>query len=227
MEERMIKRTSYVAILVVVAMSALPVYAGHVPSSVASRGKNILQRCGTATNIVFTNLTGPLHHKYNNTVGYFVDGSNFFNQVLAQGFTGNGGVFGDVIMPMGVYTNSGGENNPGILNVYLESDNGGVPGSLIEGPLTRCQGVSNFNDGLGGNFVEFDCTSCSTVLTSGTAYWIVAQEAQSDVQTTWDEVRGVTDSSSPFAFNQTGNAFGDWIIVGTGSPRSAYEVDSF
>src|SRR5262249_22932343 len=172
----MSKRMSYVVILVL-AMCALPLYAQRVPSGVNGANGRILKRCGTGTNIVFTNVTGPLHHKYNNTTGYFVDGSTFFNQVLGQGFTPSSSVtFSDVIMPMGVYTLGGGENNAGTINVYLESDAGGLPGSIIEGPLTRCQGISNFNDGLGGNFVEFDCTSCTTVLNAGTMYWIVAQQ---------------------------------------------------
>jgi hypothetical protein len=128
---------------------------------------------------------------------------------------------------MGVYTDGGGQNNAGTVNVYLESDAGGVPGAILEGPLTRCQGISNFNDGLGGNFVEFDCVSCTTVLQAGTPYWIVATQTNASVQLTWDEVRGITDFSSPFAFNQTGNPSGDWTAVPVGYPRSAYTVDSF
>ena len=188
--------------------------------------KNIQFCAGKGSTLVYTNLTGPLHHKYNNTVGYFVDGSNFFNQVLAVGFTPTSTLtFADAYMPMGVYTNTGGQNNSGTLNIYLESDSGGAPGSIIEGPLTACNGISNFNDGLGGNFVEFNCTSCTSTLQAGTQYWIVAQEATATVETTWDEVRGVTDTSSPFDFNQSGSATGPWLVVGTGSSRPAYEVD--
>lgn len=223
----MIKRISFVAALMV-ALVALPTYAQKAPSAAHGRVRDSLRRCGSGVNIVFTNLVGPNHHKYNPFTGYFVDGSNFFNQVLAHGFTPTSTVtFSDVIMPMGVYTDGGGQNNAGTVNVYLESDAGGVPGTILEGPLTRCQGISNFNDGLGGNFVEFDCVSCTTSLQAGTMYWIVAQQTNTNVQLTWDEVRGISDASSPFAFNQTGNASGDWIAVPTGYPRSAYTVDSF
>jgi hypothetical protein len=222
----MVKKVAYIMAFVLVA-SALPVFAQRVAAVRANPNhhSDVLQRCGSASGIVFSNFTGPNSHKYNNTTGYFVDGSNFFNQVLGFGFTPTSTVkFADVLMAMAVYTLDGGENNPGNLNVYLESDSGGAPGSLIEGPLSRCQGISNFNDN-GGNIVEFDCTSCNTTLTAGTPYWIVAQEATATSELTWDEVRGLTDASSPFAFNQTGNAFGDWLVVGTGYSRSAYTVE--
>jgi hypothetical protein len=225
----MFKRISYIATLVVL-LAALPLYGQRVPAPRAARGRarDILARCGSGANIVFTNLTGPNFHKYNNTTGYFVDGSNFLNQVIAHGFTPSSTVtFSDVIIPMGVDTDSGGQNNAGTINVYLESDAGGVPGSIIEGPLTRCQGISNFNDGFGGNFVEFDCVTCTTTLNAGTTYWIVAQQSNPAVQLTWDEVRGLTDATSPFAFNETGNPSGDWSVVRTGYARGAYTVDSF
>jgi len=211
----------------VLIASALPVFAQRVASVKATPNvkRDVLQRCGSASGVVFSNFTGPNGHKYNNFIGYFVDGSNFDNQVLAQGFAPTSTVtFADVLMPMATYTVNGGENNPGTLNVYLESDAGGVPGSIIEGPLTRCQGIANFNDN-GGNIVEFDCTSCNSTLNAGTTYWIVAMEATPTVQLTWNEVRGITDDSSPFAFNQTGNATGDWISIPTGYSRAAYTVE--
>jgi hypothetical protein len=222
----MIKRISLVAL--VMAIAVVPTYAQQAPSAARGRVRDSLRRCGSGVNIVFTNLAGPNHHKYNPFVGYFVDGSNFNNQVIAQGFTPSStATFSDVIMPMGVFTDNGGQNNAGTINVYLESDAGGVPGSILEGPLARCQGISNFNDGLGGNFVEFDCVSCTTALQAGTMYWIVAQQTNANVELTWDIIRSLTDLTSPFAFNQTGNASGDWISVPTGYQRSAYTVDSF
>ena len=219
----MLKKMSFVVALAV--MIALPLYAQNVPASLGA-GRNGHQVCsGKGNTIVFTNLTGPLHHKYNNTTGYFVDGTNFFGQVLGGGFTPSSTVqFADAYMPMGVYTNGGGDNRPGTLNVYLESDNGGQPGSVLDGPLPACNGISNFNDGLGGNFVEFNCVTCPT-LNAGTTYWLVAQDATPTAELTWDEVRGLTDTSSPFAFNQTNNAFGDWLIVPTGYSRMAYQID--
>jgi hypothetical protein len=220
----MFKKMSFVVALAVVV--ALPLYAQHVPAGVGA-GRNGHQICpGKGNSIVFTNLTGPLHHKYNNTVGYFVDGTSFFSQVLGGGFTPASSVkFADAYMPMGVYTDLGGANYAGTLNVYLESDAGGVPsGVVLDGPLSVCNGISNFNDGLGGNFVEFNCVTCPT-LSAGTQYWLVAQQAVSNVELTWDEVRGITDVTSPVVFNQTNNAFGDWLTVGTGYSRMAYQID--
>jgi hypothetical protein len=220
----MFKKISFVVALAVVI--ALPLYAQHVPAGV-NAGRNGHTICpGKGSKIVFTNLTGPLHHKYNNTVGYFVDGTNFDSQVLGGGFTPSSSVaFADVYMPMGVYTDLGGANYAGTNNVYLESDAGGVPsGVVLDGPLSMCNGISNFNDGLGGNFVEFNCVTCPT-LNGGTQYWLVAQQGVAGVQETWDEVRGLTDTSSSFVFNQTNNPFGDFLVVPTGYSRMAYQID--
>lgn len=220
----MLKKMSFVVALAV--LIALPAFAQRVPAGIGA-SRNGHQICpGKGSKIVFTNLTGPLHHKYNNFTGYFVDGTNFFSQVLGGGFTPSSTVqFADAYMPMGVYTDLGGANFSGTTNVYLESDSGGVPsGVVLDGPLSQCMGISNFNDGLGGNFVEFNCVTCPT-LNAGTPYWLVAQQANAIVELTWDEVRGITDSSSPFVFNQTNNAFGDWLTVGVGYSRMAYQID--
>jgi hypothetical protein len=217
----MLKRMSFVVALAVVI--ALPLYAQRVPAGVGA-SHNGHQVCpGKGSKIVFTNLTGPLHHRYNNFVGYFVDGTSYFGQVLAQGFTpSSNATFADVYMPMGAYS---GQPSSAQLNVYLESDAGGAPsGVVLDGPLSQCMGISNFSNGLGGNFVEFNCVSCPS-LSAGTAYWIVAQEGSANMEWTWDEVRGLTDASSPFAFNQTNNAFGDFTVVPAGYSRAAYQVD--
>jgi hypothetical protein len=222
----MLKKMSFVVAFAV--LMTLPMYAQRhrSPAGVGAQRDGHQVCAGKGSKLVYTNLTGPLHHKYNNTVGYFVDGTNFFGQVLAQGFTPTSDVkFADVYMPMGVYTDGGGANYSGTTNVYLQSDAGGVPsGVVLDGPLSQCNGISNFNNGLGGNFVEFDCVTCPN-LTAGTAYWIVAQQDVANVELTWDEVRGITDTASPFAFNQTNNAFGDFVSVPTGYSRSAYQVD--
>src|SRR5215471_16305515 len=119
----MFKKVSFVIALV--GSLVLPICAQRVPSGISQRNINVLQRCGSATNVVFTNLAGQNQRKYNSGTGYFVDGSNFFNQVLGFGFTPSSSVtFADVIAPFGVYTLTGGQDNPGVLNVYIESDAG-------------------------------------------------------------------------------------------------------
>src|ERR1039458_5702862 len=63
---------------------------------------------------------------YDGTNGYFVDGSTFHNQVIANSFTlGAGATVGDAMLALG---NKAGGNNP--VNVYIESDSGGEPGSI-------------------------------------------------------------------------------------------------
>ena len=56
--------------------------------------------------------------------GYFVDGSNFFNQVIASPFSvSTTASLTDALLGLGNYA---GNNNP--ITLYVESDAGGVPG---------------------------------------------------------------------------------------------------
>ncbi len=77
-----------------------------------------------ATDVLYTTL-GP-NGEYDTASGYFVDGSNYFNQVLAMPFTPSQSEnLSDAVLALGNYA---GSNSP--VNLYLESDNGGVPGSV-------------------------------------------------------------------------------------------------
>lgn len=171
--------------------------------------------------VLFSNLTGT-HHGYDATTGYFVDGTNFDSQVLAEGFTPTqSATFADVVMPVGVYTANGGQSQ-GRINIYLYNDAGGVPGTAIDGPLHASSHPLSFDNGRGGGLVLYACVSCPA-LTANTPYWVVAYEKAADVQLTWDEAN--TDLTSPFVFNQSASLTGPWLVVGSGFPRAAYEVD--
>jgi len=169
---------------------------------------------------VFTNFTGA--GGWNGTTGYFVDGADFFDQVLAGGFTPSSTVtFADAGLAMGIYVDGGSALN-GTARVYLESDAGGVPGTILDGPLTQQNGILTFDNGLGGNVVQFNCVTCPT-LTAGTPYWIVAAQFRQAVEDTWDFSNG--DTTSGFAFNQSGAILGGWLSVAAGYQRMAWQVD--
>jgi len=171
--------------------------------------------------VLFTNFSGA-YPFWDTTTGYFVDGSNFFNQVLAGGFTPASNVtFADVAMALGIYT-PGGSAKYGKIQAYLETDAGGQPGSVIDGPLTQGYFVQDFQDGKGGGIVQFNCVTCPS-LTAGTPYWVVAAQSQPRVEDTWDFAD--TDVSSGFAFNQTGSINGPWYVVASGYTRMAWQAD--
>ncbi|HVO81098.1 MAG TPA: hypothetical protein VMT28_10225 [Terriglobales bacterium] len=170
--------------------------------------------------VLYTNFVGA-YPFWDTTSGYFVDGANFFNQVIAQGFrVSNTGPFADTALALGIYK-TGGSASYVRVKTYLMSDAGGVPGSILDGPLTQQYRVQPFENGRGGGIVQFNCVTCPT-LNGGSSYWIAALQDQARVEDTWDF--SFSDFSSPFAFNQTGTLTG-WYAVPSGYIRSAYQAD--
>jgi hypothetical protein len=97
----------YVAGFALLLAVSLPLSAGTIPKSVSKTNSDTNYNKGTT--LIFTNLTGPNHHKYNPGSGYFVDGANFNLQLLGVSFIPGSTVgFADAYMPMGVYTLNGG-----------------------------------------------------------------------------------------------------------------------
>lgn len=130
--------------------------------------------------------------------GYFVDGSNFFNQVLASPFsvstTAN---LTDALLGLG---NFAGNNNP--VTLYVESNAGGVPGSILT-TLTQVGTIPPFQT---NSLTMF--TSGGFTLTAGTMYWLVAQETDPGTEQAWNFA--FNDTSNNDAFNQLGSATGPW-----------------
>jgi len=150
----------------------------------------------SASTVLYSTL-GP-NGQYDGSEGWDVDGANFHNQVMAMPFTPNAtSGIADVVMAM---SNFAGTNSP--VSVFLESDNGGAPGSILAG-LTQVGNIVAFPGGL----VPYTCSSCPTV-DAGTRYWLVAQEtdpnSQQDWMWAWNDVQG------PFYYNETGSATGPW-----------------
>lgn len=144
--------------------------------------------------------------QYDTANGYFVDGSNFFNQVLASPFTSSTtATMTDAVLALG---NFAGNNNP--INVFVESDAGGMPGSILA-TLTQNGTITPF--GSGGSLITFTCSSCPTIQ-AGTAYWLVAGETDPNTEQAW--MFAFNDTANNIAFNQVGSPTGPWnLFFGT------------
>ena len=166
-----------------------------------------------AGDILYTTL-GP-GGAYDGTNGYFVDGVNYFNTVVANQFTlGSGATVADAMLALG---NFQGNNNP--VTVYIESNNGGVPGSIIA-TLTQNGAILPWGNGNGGGLVTFNCSGAGCALGAG-SYWLVAQEQDANTQQVWDFA--YQDALGNIAFNESGSATGPWIS--TFDTENAFQID--
>ena len=161
-----------------------------------------LALCATASaDILYTTL-GP-NGEYDTKNGWFVDGSNYNNQVMAMPFTPtSNGTMSDALLALSNYA---GGNNP--INVYLYTDNGGQPGSQLA-TLTQQGTIPPYNSG--GGLVQFDCNGCGTVM-GKTQYWLVAWEPDPSTQQLW--MWDYQDGGGPYAFNQLGSIDGPWSLA--------------
>jgi PEP-CTERM motif len=153
--------------------------------------------CSVASADVLWSTLGP-SNEYDTSNGYFDDGGSFNNQVLASPFTLSAAAsIGDAMLALG---NDAGNNSP--VNVYIESDNSGVPGSIL---WSLSQNGTILPFGSGGGLVEFDCAGCS--LSAGN-YWLVALESDPNSEQVW--FYAYQDATANIAFDQTGSATGPW-----------------
>jgi hypothetical protein len=215
----------HVAVLFLV-ISALPANAQNNRPKAANSKDPALQRIlpDVGSIVVYTNFFGVNHHGWNHGSGWFVDAPEFFNQVLGHSFkTGASSVtFADTSLALGLYSSPGHGCCGPHPNIYLMSDAGGVPGTVLDGPLTQLWGIAKFSDG--GDIVEFDCVTCPT-LSPNTTYWIVANETEANFEDTWDQSHSGDISSGNFVFNQVGSISGPWTVA-DGLPRGAFQVDA-
>ena len=154
---------------------------------------------------------------YDGTNGYFVDGSTFHNQVIANSFTlGAGATVGDAMLALG---NKAGGNNP--VNVYIESDSGGEPGSILAS-LSQVGTIPLWSNGSGGGLVTFTCSGAACTLGAG-SYWLVAWEPDANTQQVWDFAY-LDLPLVIFAYNTLGSPTGPWI---TDAPvtDAAFQID--
>jgi len=171
-----------------------------------------LALCATASaDVVYTNF-GP-QGQYDTQNGWFVDGSDYNNQVIGVPFTPNFPVtLTDAILALGNYA---GGNNP--LDLYLYSDNFGIPGTQLA-TLTQQGTIQPFSSG--GSLIQFNCGGCGRV-EAGTRYWLVAYEPDPGTQQIW--LNAYNDAGGDFVLNDVGSIDGPWKREPSFLP--GYEVD--
>ncbi|MEO8727229.1 MAG: PEP-CTERM sorting domain-containing protein, partial [Acidobacteriaceae bacterium] len=148
--------------------------------------------------------------------GYFVDGSNFFNQVIASPFmVSSTATLTGAQLGIG---NFAGSNSP--INLFVETGSGGsggVPDGNILATLTQVGTIPPFGS---MSLTQFTCSGCLT-LTTGTQYWLVAMEADPTTEQAWNFAFG--DAQNNIAFDQNGSATGPFNpFFGT---DVAFEID--
>ncbi len=149
--------------------------------------------------------------QYDSTQGVVVEGSNYSDEVIANPFTlASGGFVSNVQLALQFIE---GVNAP--LDVYLESNNGGLPGNIIA-QLTQVGNISSV-----GGLVTFNCSGNACGLGAG-SYWLVAVEPNPNSSQGWFFSYG--DQQGNIAYNLAGSATGPW----SGLPyfEEAFQVDT-
>jgi hypothetical protein len=168
-----------------------------------------------SADVVYTTFGPSGQYDVNVNHGWAISGSCCSNQVEAEPFTlGAGTTVEDAVLALG---HVAGDNNP--VNVYIESDSGGVPGSIIA-TLSQAGTILPYSNGWDGGLVTFTCSGCT--LGAG-SYWLVAQEPDASTEQIWDWTYNDQIALGKIPFNQIGSATGPWS-QGNG-PIEAFEID--
>lgn len=128
------------------------------------------------------------------TVGAPSDAVQGFPFTLDSGTT-----VSDAVLALGY---GSGPNSP--VDVYIESNSGGEPGSEI---VTLNQVGTIPALGSGGGLVTFDCSGAGCKLEAGT-YWLVAVESNPSSQQAWFAADGLP--SVGLVYNYSGSPTGPW-----------------
>jgi len=161
--------------------------------------------------VLYTTL-GP-NGQYDPYSGYVVGGSN--HQVMAAPFTFSAGAtVGDVVLALGHL--GGTSNNP--VDVYIESDNGGLPGTIIAS-LTQ---VGTIPPWLGNawSLVTFNCSGVQCTLGAG-SYWLVVFEPDAYSGQGWNYA--YRDQMGNMAAKQNGGPEGGFHLFW--GPEGAFRID--
>lgn len=103
------------------------------------------------------------------------------------------------------------------LTVYIESNSGGAPGSILS-TLTQ-NGSYTFYPTT--SVVNFTCTASCATLNAGSTYWIVAQQTDPANTTAW--LYSVGDTGTWY-YNELNSATGPWTVATAGDNFSAFDV---
>lgn len=135
----------------------------------------------------------------------------------------NGGqqAIGEQFTPTGNYTFTDAQvavalsGGPDSIDVFLQADSNGVPGTVIEEiPIS----------GLGPTAAILTATSgLFPALTKGTPYWLTLVAGADGVVAGWN-LNSIGDVSAAFAFTDAGTPVGPWD-TGVLQIRGAFEID--
>jgi hypothetical protein len=103
------------------------------------------------------------------------------------------------------------------LNVFIESNSGGMPGSILD-TLTQ---TGSYSDYPTTSVVSFDCSGSCSTLDAGTTYWIVGQQSDPANTSFWMYSFGDTGT---WYYNLVNSETGPWTTATAGDNISAFDV---
>jgi hypothetical protein len=168
-----------------------------------------------ADEVLYSNLSGY------STNTWWITGivSNTQTEVNAFPFTPTTtGTVTGADLPLAGSNGSNGSIATGVspLTVYIESNSGGMPGSILD-TLTQTGSYSSYpNTAL----VSFACSGSCTTLNAGATYWIVGQQTDPANATYWLFSAGDTGT---WYFNYADSATGPWTTANS-TKISAFDV---
>ena len=166
-----------------------------------------------ADTVVFSNF-GP-GMTFNTNIAWNI-GSSSPPFVRANRFTATSNLnFSSAQLPLEVFRGS----SPSILQVILETDAGGVPGSVME--------ILNVSlDPLLPASVVTATSVLNPLLTSGVNYWLVVFAPGTNTLGGWFFSFSDFPTGNNFAFNSIPSPTGPWTLLGTSSnPRGAFQIN--
>lgn len=165
--------------------------------------------------VLFSNF-GP-GYSYNTSDAWYTGGSSSgCAQVTAAKFTPpESALFEDAKLPIAL---TAGTNQ---VAVYLETDNAGDPGTLIEGPI-NVTGLT----GPPGSVITAPST-LHPLLQGGTPYWLVVTSSNADTCSYWYfNSTGDMNDGTNLAFHPGSSSLsGTWVNGGSSTIRPAFEID--
>jgi PEP-CTERM motif len=174
-------------------MNAMLIRATHIGILAALFGLLLPAASPIKADTLYTNLGSGYSSSDGLAVGYYSDADS--DEVIASPFVASEtATLTDALLALAVFSGS-----PSVT-VYVESDVSGAPGAILD-TLTQAETIGN-----AFSLVEFTCSMCST-LTSGTEYFLVAQNTVAGSTAIWALVNGAFGTS---AANQMGSATGPW-----------------
>ena len=137
--------------------------------------------------------------------GWVVDGGLVADQVIANAFTPSQTVtLADAQLALGSILGLGS------VSIYLESNVGGMPGTMLTS-LTQQGTLAGFPP---GSLMEYTCAACP-MLQAGTEYWLVAQEPDPDtvVEWAWNDIGDISTGNLSTTTGAVFRGPAKWISV--------------